>query len=323
MKPFFRNLIQTIEFEGGLVPLRFSESQMAYFDPTPYRFRSYNAAGICLDFVTDSPYVRLAYRAKIKPNTTEKLLFDIYVQDRLVAYPGIEITNKGEGEWKVDLPILPGQPQRVTVYLPYHARIIVDRFEVAEGSVLEPAPLYDQNLLCLGDSITQGMNALHPSFTYAVQLSRHLGMNLLNQGVSGYVFDANTIDPELPYKPDLITVAYGTNDWATRPNHDDFEQHARAYLDKLDKVYPEVPIAILSPIWRRESVEAKPAGEFGSIHRTLYRLYEDLKARHRASVTYIDGWKLVPAFEEFFADGLHPTDEGFLHMALNIVKGLK
>ncbi|WP_199614013.1 SGNH/GDSL hydrolase family protein [Paenibacillus alkalitolerans] len=315
MERFFRNALDFQLVDGTVVPLRFSKAQMAYFEPTPYKFRSYNAAGICLDFITDSPFFRISFRVKLKPGTSERLYFDIFVDDQLVSFPAVLISGKGTGDWTAELPICKGQPRRVTVYLPYQARIAVERMNVAEGSLWEPAEPYGKNLLCLGDSITQGMSAAHPSSTYTVLLSRFLEMNLLNQAVSGYVFDPETIDPELPYRPDLITVAYGTNDWTVIDSHERFEERASAYIRKLTEMYPSVPITVLSPVWREDCDHVKRTGSFADIHDTIERI-----CRGFETVRFIPGLKLTPHHPAFFTDGLHPNDEGFLHMAMNVLK---
>ncbi|HZG85856.1 SGNH/GDSL hydrolase family protein [Paenibacillus sp.] len=315
MERFIKNAIDVHRMDDALVPLRFSKSQMAYFEPTPYKFRSRNAAGICLDFMTDSPFFRMRFRAKVKPGTSERLYFDILADGQLVDFPAVPIADKGSGDWTAELPVRAGEPRRITVYLPYQAEIAIEHMEVAQGALWEPAKPYGKNLLCLGDSITQGMNAAHPSSTYAVLLSRALDMNLLNQAVSGYVFDAGTIDPELPYRPDLITIAYGTNDWTVRESAEQLEERAAAYIRKVTATYPGVPVTVLSPIWRSDCAEAKRTGEFAAIYDMLERVCRGLE-----QVRLVSGMTLAPHHPAFFADGLHPNDEGFLHMALNLVK---
>jgi lysophospholipase L1-like esterase len=315
MRSFFHGAADLLDTPEGIVPVRFTKAQMAFFDPLIYRFRSYNAAGIRLEFRTDSPFFRMAYAAELKPDTTEKLSFDIYVDDVLVASPADFIADRGSGEWTVPLPIGPGRPRRVVVYLPYLAKIAIRDMQVAPGALWEPVHAKPRMLLCLGDSITQGMNATRPSSTYAALLSRFLEMELLNQAVSGYVFDAGTIDAGLPRRPDLITVAYGTNDWVMRESHRQFESAAGAYLEKLTQSFPDVPILVLTPIYRMDIAEPQPAGTLDDIRRTLERLC----SRHR-TVRCVDGLSLVPHLPEFYADGLHPNDEGFLYMALNLAK---
>lgn len=317
MKSFIRNALDVCERDGGITPLRFTEHQLAFFNPTPYSFRSLNAAGVCLDFRTDSPFVHLSYSVQLKRGTSEHLHFDIYVDGRMTCSPGEKFTNRGSGQWTVKLPIRPGHPRRVTIYLPYMAKVTVHELTVADGAVREPVEPYKGNLLCFGDSITQGMNALHPSSTYPVQLARLLEMNLLNQAISGYVFEAGMLDSNLPYYPDLITVAYGTNDWTICSSLEQFRESAGLFLGKLAEWYPHVPLIVLSPLWRTDTQHVKDTGTFNEIHDTLRQLCTGY-----SNALYIDGLALTPHHSRYFADGLHPNDEGFLHMAMTLVQQL-
>src|SRR5690606_37350992 len=97
--------------------------------------------------------------------------------------------------------------RRVTIYLPHLAELTIQAIRYSDGAVVEPASASPPagRLLCLGDSITQGMDAKYPSSTYPVLLSRFLGMHVLNHGVGGYLFDKSSLAPKLAYEPDLIT----------------------------------------------------------------------------------------------------------------------
>lgn len=318
MKKYFVGAVQIRETAEGIIPLRFTEDQMKFFDPLVYKFRSFNAAGIRLEMMTDSPFLGLSYHAQVKPGITEKLFFDVLLEDQLIASPVLSVNNQAASDWTVRLPLQTGQPQRVTVYLPIHATITVREILLEDGAICDPAIPYERRMLCLGDSITQGSSAVHPSATYAALLARLLGMNLLNQGISGHVFDADSLDPSLPIKPELITIAYGTNDWKLRESLADLKAEASRYIDKVCHMYPDTPIAVLSPLWRSDSGQATAVGEFSEVHKTLRKLAE----QHR-QVTYIDGLTLIPHQTVYFSDGLHPNDKGFLHMALNLMRYVK
>jgi lysophospholipase L1-like esterase len=262
----------------------------------------------------------MAYIAKVKPGTTENLLFDVFVDDRLVAAPGGIITDKEAAEWRIELPMEPGRPRRVTVYLPYLAQITVREMEVAADAVWQPMEAAGPALLCLGDSITQGLNASRPSSTYAALLSRFLGMNLINQAVSGYVFDAETIDPDSApsVRPTLITVAYGTNDWVRSDSLAQFTERADAYLTRLESSFPGVPIAVFTPIFRMDVSAPQRTGTLDDIRAAL----QSVCSGH-PSVRCVDGLTLVPHLPDYFADGLHPNNEGALQLALNAAKRLR
>ena len=58
-------------------------------------------------------------------------------------------------------------------------------------------------------------------------------MNILNQAIAGDMFNAMNIDEELPFQPEAVFVAYGTNDWWHGRN---VQITATEYFDRLIKV---------------------------------------------------------------------------------------
>jgi len=126
---------------------------------------------VCLDFVTDSPVVKLEYI--VRDFARKWLFFDLYINDRFVETAGGPREEAGGGTVEFAIPnnraAGDGKLRRVTIYLPHLADIAVVHMELADGAVLEPAPMHRRNLLSLGDSITQGMNAHRPSSAYPVQ----------------------------------------------------------------------------------------------------------------------------------------------------------
>jgi len=95
----------------------------------------------------------------------------------------------------------------------------------------------------LGDSITQGYTTVFPSLTYSNVYARERNANCVNQGIGAALFDKENLDPELPFSPDKVFVAYGTNDW-THSDERDFEFYANEYIEKIcesvDKKFDDV-----------------------------------------------------------------------------------
>lgn len=124
-------------------------------------------------------------------------------------------------------------------------------------------------LLCYGDSITQGYDALHPSLGYAAVLARSLGLDLLNQAISGYVFDPATIDAAHVPAPRRIIVAYGTNDWTNKGSLAEVRGDMDRYLDALVGAFPGCPIDLILPIWRGDCGEMTAVGSFPEVLEEL------------------------------------------------------
>lgn len=201
------------------------------------------------------------------------------------------------------------------LYFPVFPYVAVKSLE-SNGS-LGPDGTVLPRILCLGDSITQGFNAVHPSLTWTSRLADLLGLDALNQGVGGYYFDAASLDGlevlagEGPSRPGLITVAYGTNDWDLVPDLPTLRANAWAYFDKLAGLFPGVPAYVLTPIWRGDLDKPKACGSFAEVGGAIAE-----EAGRHPDNRVIDGLSLPIHDRKFFQDNwLHPNEEGFRIMA--------
>jgi lysophospholipase L1-like esterase len=209
--------------------------------------------------------------------------------------------------------------REVTVFLPYHRPAYLRSLEIADGAAAEPLRRPQRRLLVTGDSITQGAYASSSCSTYAVQLARLAGMELLNHGLGGHVYDERVLDPKLPYEPHLVAVAYGCNDW-NRFTREEERERVRAFLTKLRGMFPagKVGIAVITPLWRVDAAERHAGG-------TLREFSEAIadEAQRVAGVHVVDGTTLVEHREENFFDGCHPCDQGMQQYARNLCRDLK
>jgi lysophospholipase L1-like esterase len=304
-----------VQVEQGYIPIRFSQKQMVVYQQSEvFELRSLCPSGICLDMETDSTYIRLTYSID-KGSTRDWIYFDVYVNDVLIKSIGNQPIDENDGDILFEISDKKHAFNRITIYFPHNVSIILKAVSVSEGAQVNAIPKHQKNLLCLGDSITQGMDSIKPSNTYPIQLSRFLEMNLLNQGVGGYYFEADSIDPELPYKPDIITVAYGTNDWNRSDSIEAFRNDCAAYIEKLVNVFKNATVYVITPYWRNNLDEVKHTGTLHDISNAICEACESYE-----NVYIINGTKMIPHLDEYFADEVHPTDEGFLHIVLNILK---
>jgi lysophospholipase L1-like esterase len=206
------------------------------------------------------------------------------------------------------------RPREVTICLPEELGIACRDLR-ANGPI--GAAAARKQMLSLGDSITQGSFSGTPSKNYVSLLARKLGMDAVNQGVGGYVFRAESLSglERLP-EPALVTVAYGTNDWATIYDFDVIELQVSSYFKKLAALFPAVPIYAITPLWRADMETASASGE------PLERIAEVIgrEAAKYGNIRVVDGFGLVPHDPALFADGLHPNSKGFAHYAENLYK---
>ena len=269
--------------------------------------RALTTTGIRLDFHTDAKSLTLTVGAA----GGYDLLINGLLRTRLTA------SEAGES-FTVALCDPLGDPlkgeARVTICLPSHSVGVLREITLEGGEQIRPHA-FDRKLLFLGDSITQGWETSCDSLSFAYRVSAFLNADSVIQGIGGAYYHESTLDA-MPYDPDLILVAYGTNDFGHYKTIDEFRAHVSAFLDRLISIYPNKQIVVLSPIWR-DRRDGRKMGSFADCRAVVAA-----EALNR-NLTHIDGLTLVPPLPAFFSDGyLHPNDAGFSLFAQNLVAAL-
>ena len=292
--------------DGSLRARRFSEYQtetIASRLPTV----PYHNAGMRLDFYTDAEDICMAFHyARITSRIF--LSVDVY-EDGVMTYSYVEKNTEDNHTGAFCHTFGKKGRKRVTVYLPYSADLAFDKIELVGESYIEPYTDYQGYIYMMGDSITHGYDAERASQTYANIVMRHLDLDGINQGAAAYTFHCESLDPALfegKRQPDIITVAYGTNDWngKTRQN---FCRDIDEYFARLREIYPTVPVLVITPIYRASHYVSTQAGTF-----EFAREYLRDAAKKYEGVYVLDGDKMVPHVYDYFRDvRLHPNDAGF------------
>lgn len=311
----FINNVSVKKLEETFTPTRFTHKQLERYEINEFSQASECASGIAMDFYTRSKHLKIMYECSGRED--KAIYFDIYINNVLCQREGNENINLLNKRLNINLTAY-NEKNRVTIYLPHSTKITITGMFMDADTSLEPVKQAEKKLLCLGDSITHGYNAKYPSHTYPVMLSRTLNYRLLNQAVSGYVFDEKVIDESLDYKPDVVTVAYGTNDWIVSDSKEIFRDNIDKYFKKLTRVYADSKIFVITPFWREECNLTTQVGTFEEavdIIRGIADAYD--------IITIIEGMQILPHMREYLPDGLHPSDSGFDIIAINILKEMQ
>ena len=309
-------IIRTEQNELGLELHRFSREQEGFFYKTHPAFckesffngyfgrNCRTCAGITLDFVTDAKKIEVAFGATeyAKSRKTRIHLFDLYVNGEFAQSYKTESTIVFNAS---------GEKQKFTLYFPYYAFPIISSVELEGATVFVPQKK-EIDILFLGDSITHGATAVNPSNTYVMRIARNLDIGVLNQGNSGFVYDAGSIDKVC--NPKIIVTAYGINDYM-RKDVDALKNETKIFLRELRKAYSKSKIVSILPLWtvwdsRQENFKIDKRNALKSV----YEEYSDV---------IVDGHSLVPHDKKYFDDEVHPNDEGFAYYGNNLSKQLE
>lgn len=297
---------------------RFSESQLETYaaEDEGWIIRAEASASVTFDMVTDSDHITL--KLDIYPGSSHHWgSFDLYVD-------GVFTESCHIGDLGVKLVAfpLPAGAHRITVYFPWSLKTVVNEVLLSDGATVQPVEK-KLRILAFGDSITQGYITKFTSLSYVNQMARQLDAHIVNQGIGGYYSNETTIDRSVTaYDPDVITVAYGTNDYARCDNREDFVRGTGAYIRKLASLFPDKKIVGILPIYRNDHNHRA---------RKLYRDYSLDEAREILRGFYeecqngyvIEETRIGHIPEMYAADYLHPNELGFTFMAQSIVQALQ
>lgn len=269
--------------------------------------RAAGTTGVRLDFHTDSKHLRFRVASGNK--------YELYINGLMRAQYLLKDTHEASAELTDPL----GHEEervRVTLIFPSHdAGAVLEWLELDDGATVTPHA-FDCRMLFIGDSITQGWAAMYDSLSYAYRVSRHFNADSVIQGIGSAYFHEDCFD-HLDYDPDVVIVAYGTNDFGYYKTYEEFRGHVAAHLDLIAKEYAGKKIFVLTPIWR-DKRDGKSMGTFEGCRAIVEQEAEAL------DLTVIDGLTLVPPMPEFFLDGyLHPNDNGFSLYAENLILAME
>lgn len=309
-----RGAISWKKTKTGLLPTRFTDKQLKIHEVTENtRIRSLASSGMRLALRTDAH--SLSLQCKVFQGSSKDLYgFDLVVNGKLQDHREGKVS--GTGELSMMFSLQEGD-KTVELYFPPLAGIEIQKVETTGHTYISPA-FRNGRILVMGDSITQGYIAHYPSMTWPSIIASKLNMDLLNQGIGGDVFRPETLDAELA-RPDMIFVAYGTNDWNTK-GLSQLLHDAEEYFRCLHTAYPDTITFVLTPIWRPDQEKAVPSGlPFHTWRATLEGIvqkYDNMKA--------ISGETLFPPLSELFADQeIHPSDLGFRVFADRLLPEIK
>lgn len=273
-------------------------------------------AGVWIECKTDATAIKFKVRVSDPVAVRTYFSFDIFKNSALVGMlqnlPDESLVGNyttipcplGEFEGEISLPNGDGD---IKILLPHSLIGEIQKIELIGATYAEPIKR-DKLYIAIGDSITQGYDALHPSSTYAYKIADMLSAKCINKAIAGAIFNPSLLAAAEEHNPDYVSVAYGTNDWCML-QRDAFIKNATEFFDILIEKYPNAQISVISPVWRGDSGVITAVGEFPMVSAILQGICEK-----RPRLKFIEGLDLIPPNPEMYGDlFLHPSDEGFKH----------
>ncbi|MBR3837351.1 MAG: SGNH/GDSL hydrolase family protein [Clostridia bacterium] len=315
------------EREDGIHFNRFTEEQEELYRNHSDAFykKSLSSSGMKMHFKTNSETLFLKVEVS-EGSSRDYFAFDLFVNGEMVD--SLENFSNRElpldytkvvlplGEYSKDFNLGTGEKE-VCLYFPWSAMVVLKELVLDDDALVLPLKP-SRKMLVFGDSITQGYDALHPSNKYITKLAELLDAAEYNKAIGGEIFFPALVAAKEDFQPDYIVVAYGCNDWY-KCEKEVFDGNCKAFLRNMNENYPDTPVFMIAPIWRKAMHVKKPFGTFETVCISMREF-----AASYPNVSVIDGIDFVPHDEAFFGDlVLHPNDKGFGHYYENLSKQVK
>ena len=307
----------------GSEQLRILGSCMAWH-PGLFKQMARTTAGVTLRIRTDSMEIGVEIRCDEEPRGTREVLMDIDGTDpegwlphdglgclcdgrRLAFVPAS--SGPAFASWFLDaddvhpgwhLQRLPGfgPEHAVEIWLPALRGCCVGHIW-GDGTYLEPVEA-KRELLVLGDSLAQGFVAEDPSRSWVGLLADKWGMEALNQGIGGQVFQPQFLEG-MPKEvaPAAIVVEYGANYRYEGYAASRLERDVHGFLAGIRKLWPEVSCYVITTMpASMERYPTHPASCYGEVPQVLAK-----EAGRFPGMEIVSGAHLVDPGRESFADG--------------------
>lgn len=319
IKSIVKGAVRVEEKNGAVHLFRFTkEQENIYLNRTtpsgkPLWDKTPATAGIRLEFVTTSRTLAIEV-ACVAASSCNCFVHDVVVNGKYLGSFGENESERREFSGSFDL----GEGKKeVKIYFPWAAASAIRSLTLDDGAEITPVKK-SRKILMYGDSITHGYVAINPSASYASRLTDALDAEAFNKAIGGETFFPELAELSDEGDFDLITVAYGTNDWS-HVTKDLFDETATAFYRTLSRRYPSAKIFALAPIWRADYETITKVGKFSYMKEVFEKLAKELP-----NLTVIDCFPFVPADSKYFADlTLHPNDAGFEHYFNGLWKELQ
>lgn len=306
---------QVVQEEDGVHFHRFTRAQEELYRVQREHLykKTFHTSGIALSFRTNSTTLQLTGEPY---GSTGRYCFSLEVQvngQTIGAVENYSTVDLPDNYASIKLPLEPfdssfnlGPGEKdVRVNLPWPVALTLSRISLDDGAFVTPVkPKYQ--MLCYGDSITHGYDALLPSRKYVSQLAQYLEAEEHNKAIGGDWFFPELVLQKEDFEPDYISVAYGTNDWS-RWTLDVIIENSKAFFVNIHSTYPNAKVFVITPIWRKDEFVPRKSCDFAELEGIIadaIRGYDNMML--------IPGYDLVPHDESYYSDlRLHPNDKGF------------
>ena len=278
-----------------------------------------HSAGLAISFKTNSKNISARW-AVSSPVVRTNMAgighsgLDLYIKEDgqwIFAGVGRPDFNKTETTYTI-VKNMDASEKECLLYLPLYEEIKSLEIGIDNDAEIEAGENYFNNkILIYGSSITQGASASRPGLAYPAQLARKTGLNFINLGLSGNAKMEQAVGDMLADIDAHVFIL----DCVPNPNPKQIKDRTAAFVKTIRAKHPRVPIIMVQGIIRESGNFNKDLRAKNLEQNANFKFeYEKLVEEGMKGLYFIDSFNLLGNDHEGTADGVHPTDVGFLRI---------
>lgn len=295
--------------------------------PNPKLFYTHSA-GLYISFRTNSTSIYAKWctsPAKAYTNMTGIAFegLDLYIKkDGAWVYAGVGRPGTGNcSEHTLVTAMEDGTWKECLLYLPLYDA--VSSLEIGVNTDAEIQPLDEQpfkkKVPIYGTSIVQGASASRPGLAYPARMSRLLGFDFINLGISG----SAKMEPEVAHMIADMELNGLIIDCIPNCSPDNITERTAKFIQIIRDKHPHIPIiAIEGAAFESGNFNRHIAQDMEERNQRIRTEIEQLK-RNDPHLYLIGSEGLMGKNHEGTIDGTHPNDLGFDRMLDKMVPATK
>lgn len=275
-----------------------------------------NSAGLAIMFKTNSNKIaaRWTTSAKKPSNNMTGIAYeglDLYIKrDGKWVFAGVGRPNANSTAAAIVSNMKDGEKECL-LYLPLYDEVKKLEIGTTDGSYIKPIDSpFRKKVVIYGSSILHGASASRPGLAYPARMSRSLGVNFVNLGLSGNgKMEGSVANMLAEIDADAFIL-----DCAPNPSPEEITERTSYLVSIIRKNHPKAPIIMIPSVVRESGNFDTTIRDRVTAQNKNFKIeYEKLKNQGLKDLYYIEG-DLLGTDHEGTADGVHPNDIGFDRM---------
>lgn len=283
--------------------------------PAPVKRLLTHSAGLAICFTSNSTSISAKWCVN-KPLTYANMTtinsqgLNLYVlKNGKWQFAGVAKPDKQKCAQAVIVEHMEKGEKRFLLYLPTYNELNSLEIGVERGSTIKSLPdIFKKRVAVYGSSVTQGASASRSGLAYPAVLSRHLGYDFVNIGMSG----SAKMEPAVVAMVNDVEADAYLLDCIPNASVQQIKDRTLNMVMAIQKAHPGKPIILLNSISREQGfVDMKMGAMVVAQNKAVDSIANVLLKRHTKDFYFIDVKDFFGDDHEASTDYAHPNDLGF------------